>query len=126
MTLNARYDGGPHTDHHADPQARRAGPHHPDPHQHPGDQRAEIVEGICGSGFLGGENAGEQECSDKQGQLEGRPWSMVHPGPEALAFKQYARVEGSFEVPAEAVLKTVQARVFDDQGSLRANQAVTP
>jgi hypothetical protein len=60
------------------------------------------------------------------GRLEGRPWSLTRPGPDPLAFKQYARVEGSFEIPAEAVLKTVQARIFDQRGTLRANQTVTP
>jgi hypothetical protein len=56
------------------------------------------------------------------GQLEGRPWSQTSPGPKPLQFRQYARLEGSIDLPPDVVLKTVQARVYDQQGALRANQ----
>lgn len=57
------------------------------------------------------------------GQLAGRPWTQTTQGPKPLQFRQYARVEGSIDVPADVVVKTVQARVYDRQGTLRANQA---
>jgi hypothetical protein len=56
------------------------------------------------------------------GVAEGRPWSQTRPGPKPLQFRQYARLEGSFDVPPDVVLKTVQARVYDQQGALRAQQ----
>jgi hypothetical protein len=57
------------------------------------------------------------------GQLEGRPWSQTSPGPKPLQFRQYARLEGSIDLPPDVVLKSVQARVYDHQGALRANQS---
>lgn len=55
------------------------------------------------------------------GSLEGRPWQRaLADGP--LQFKQYARLEGTVEHPAEVVLKSVQARVLDAQGTVRAAQ----
>lgn len=56
------------------------------------------------------------------GVAEGRPWSLTLRGPKPLQFRQYARLEGSFDVPPDVVVKTVQARVYDQQGSLRAQQ----
>lgn len=56
------------------------------------------------------------------GQLEGRPWSQTSPGPKPLQFRQYARLEGNIDLPPEVVLKAVQARIYDQQGVLRANQ----
>ncbi len=57
------------------------------------------------------------------GQLEGRPWTQTVAVTKPLQFRQYARLEGSIDVPPDVVLKTVQARVYDPQGVLRANQA---
>lgn len=56
------------------------------------------------------------------GTSEGRAWKTTAPGAQALKFRQYARVEGSFDLPAGVVLQTVQARIFDAQGALRATQ----
>ncbi len=57
------------------------------------------------------------------GTREGRPWSQSMPGGALpLQFKQYRRVEGAIEHPAEAVIKTVQARVVDNKGAVRATQ----
>ena len=56
------------------------------------------------------------------GQQDSRPWTQTTPGPKALRFRQYARLEGSIELPPDVVLKTVQARVYDVQGTLRGNQ----
>lgn len=59
------------------------------------------------------------------GLVDGRPWTMSMPGgPKPLQLKQYARVDGMFELPAEAVIKTVQARVTDSQGTVRATQTL--
>lgn len=56
------------------------------------------------------------------GTLEGRAWTSTRAGPKPLQFRQYARVEGSIDVPPDVMVKAVQARVYDQQGSLRANQ----
>ena len=59
------------------------------------------------------------------GSLNGRPWTMSLPGgPRPLQLRQYARVEGMIDHPAEAVIKTVEARVTDSHGAVRATQTV--
>jgi len=59
------------------------------------------------------------------GQQAGKPWTMSLPGgPKPLQMRQYARVEGLVEIPADAVIKTVQARVIDSQGGVRATQTI--
>lgn len=60
------------------------------------------------------------------GTSDGKPWKSMQPGAHPLQFRQYARVDGSVELPAGVVLQTVQARVFDHQGTLRASQTVRP
>lgn len=60
------------------------------------------------------------------GQADGRAWKQVVPGPRPLQFRQYARLEGHVELPAGASLQSVQARVFDQQGTLRAQQTARP
>lgn len=57
------------------------------------------------------------------GQLDGRPWTQLLPGgPRTLRVKQVARVEGTIDHPAGAMIKTVQVRVLDTQGVTRATQ----
>ena len=59
------------------------------------------------------------------GTLDGRPWTLALPaGPQAISLKQYARVEGRFDHPTAAVVKTVQVRVLDQQGGVRASQII--
>ena len=59
------------------------------------------------------------------GLLDGKAWSQALPGgARPLQFKQYLRVEGLIDHPAEVVLKTVQARILDSQGAVRATQTV--
>jgi hypothetical protein len=59
------------------------------------------------------------------GLLEGKPWSMALPeGPRALQLRQYARLDGSVEHPDRAVVKTVQLRILDAGGGVRATQVV--
>lgn len=56
------------------------------------------------------------------GTAEGRSWTHTVPGDKPVQFRQYARLEGRVDLPAGVVLKAVQARVFDQQGTLKANQ----
>jgi hypothetical protein len=57
------------------------------------------------------------------GTLNGQPWSWVAPGgPKALDVRQYARVEGRIEYPAQAVVKTVQVRVTQADGAVLATE----
>jgi hypothetical protein len=59
------------------------------------------------------------------GTLDGKPWTFTpQPAQRALALKQYARVEGMLDHPDAAVVKSVQVRVLDGSGSVRASQTV--
>lgn len=61
------------------------------------------------------------------GTLGGAEWSLALPGgPKPLQVRQYARVDGLIDHPAEAVVKSVQFRVLDADGTVRAVHAVTP
>jgi hypothetical protein len=56
------------------------------------------------------------------GQLDSKTWSMPLPGgPRNLQVKQVARVEGTVDHPANAVIKTVQVRIMDAKGATRAS-----
>ncbi len=60
------------------------------------------------------------------GTLDGRPW--VHPvpgGPQPFQLRQYARIEGNLEVPVRAVVKTVQVKLTDPAGAVRATQTTS-
>ena len=57
------------------------------------------------------------------GTLGDKPWNVSLPGgPKALQVKQSARLEGMVDYPHEAVIKTVQVKVTDNQGALKATQ----
>lgn len=59
------------------------------------------------------------------GQLDGKPWSQASSlGRKPLQFKQYARVEGAIEHVSDVVLKSVQVRVTDQRGAVRATQTL--
>jgi hypothetical protein len=59
------------------------------------------------------------------GTLDGKPWTISQPGgPKLLQVKQSARLEGLVNYPQEAVVKTVQVKVTDNQGGVRATQTV--
>lgn len=59
------------------------------------------------------------------GTLEGKPWMMPLPGgPVALQFRQYRRVEGMIDLPPQAVVKNVSAKVVEGSIS-RAVQNVS-
>ncbi len=58
------------------------------------------------------------------GLLHGKPWTATLPhGPQTLSVKQYGRLEGVFEVPAQVQVKGVVAKVLDGD-SVRATQAL--
>lgn len=48
------------------------------------------------------------------GKLAGKPWAMALPGgPQPLQFKQYRRIEGVLDLPPQAVVQTVSAKVME-------------
>lgn len=60
------------------------------------------------------------------GTLDGKPWVYPVPGgPHALQLKQYARVEGVIDLPPSAVVKTVQVKLTDAAGAVKASQTAT-
>lgn len=60
------------------------------------------------------------------GSLGGKPWSMKHaPAPQPVLVKGYLRQEGVAEVPAQAIVKTVTAKVLQGQ-AVRSVQTVDP
>ncbi len=61
------------------------------------------------------------------GQLDGKPWTMALPGgPQPLQLRRYARIDGLVDHPPQAVIKTVQARVLDARGAVRATALFQP
>lgn len=58
------------------------------------------------------------------GVLNGKPWTAALPdGPQKIKIKQYGRLEGVYEMPAQLVIKGVSARILD--GSVvRASQTI--
>ena len=57
------------------------------------------------------------------GLQDGKPWALnLAGGAQPLQIKQYGRVEGRVEHPLQAVVKTVQVRVTDSSGAVRATQ----
>jgi hypothetical protein len=59
------------------------------------------------------------------GVLDGKPWTLAAAGGlKALTLKQYVRVEGVLDHPAQAVVKSVQVRVTDGRGTVRATQTL--
>lgn len=88
----------------------------------PGQLRYQML--LMQSGKAAGDFSGRYELV-LGGVLEGRPWTQAMSGdPKLIQFKQYLRVEGLIDHPADAVLKTVQARILDSQGAVRATQTV--
>lgn len=58
------------------------------------------------------------------GVRDGKPWASPAPVlKQALQFRQYRRIDGSFDAPAGVQLKQVQVRVMDEAGVVRATQA---
>jgi hypothetical protein len=58
------------------------------------------------------------------GSLDNKPWTMTLPGgPRPITVKQVARVEGTVEHPATAVIKGVQVKIVDAGGSVKATHS---
>ena len=59
------------------------------------------------------------------GTLEGKPWMMeIGDGPQLLRFRQYRRAEGMVDLPPQAVVKNVSAKVVQGTAT-RAVQNIT-
>jgi hypothetical protein len=75
----------------------------------------------------GGKNAaqfsGHYEMT-LMGTLNGAPWTSLPSPNQGLQVKQYARVEGMLDCPPAAVVKTVQVKVTDAGGAVRALQTL--
>lgn len=56
------------------------------------------------------------------GQLAGKPWAATLPQ-QMVKVRQYGRLEGVFEVPAQVVVKGVSARVLEGT-AVRATQSI--
>jgi DNA-binding protein YbaB len=56
------------------------------------------------------------------GQLAGKPWTATLPQ-QVVKVKQYGRLEGVFEVPAQVVVKGVSARILEGT-AVRATQSI--
>lgn len=58
------------------------------------------------------------------GLLDGKPWTApLAGGPQVLKIRQYARLAGEFELPAQVLVKGVTAKVLDGTNT-RATQSV--
>ena len=61
------------------------------------------------------------------GTMDGKPWVFTPPsGPQALQLKQYLRVDGLIDHPAQSVVKAVSVKVTDLNGAARASLTVKP
>jgi hypothetical protein len=70
-----------------------------------------------------GEFRGKLEVSIS-GTLGGKPWTMdLSGGAQPLAFRQYRRVEGMVDLPPQAVVKNVSAKVMEGTAT-RAVQSI--
>jgi hypothetical protein len=88
----------------------------------PGQLRYQLL--VMQSGRSPAEFKGRYEIQ-LGGTLDGKPWTFTpQPSQRALALKQYARVEGLLDHPDSAVVKSVQVRVLDNSGGVRASQTV--
>lgn len=88
----------------------------------PGQLRYQMLVVLNGKGAAEFKGRYELQLS---GQLEGRAWTQAMPGgPQALQIRQVTRVEGMIDHPAAAVIKSVQVRVMDLQGTTKATQTV--
>jgi hypothetical protein len=85
----------------------------------PGQLRYQLL--LMQAGRKSPEFSGRYEL-ELQGTLDGRPWHTTVAGAKPLQVRQYVRVEGSVPLPPGVMLKTVLARVYDPQGTLRASQ----
>jgi hypothetical protein len=86
--------------------------------QAPGQLRYQLLVMQSGKNLV--EFKGRFELS-LAGTLDGRAWQLAGAGgARALAVSRYARTEGSIEFPPGAVVKTVQVKILDANGAVRA------
>jgi hypothetical protein len=86
----------------------------------PGQLRYQLL--VMQSGKAPPEFKGRYELQ-LAGTLEGKAWTFSpESGAQSLTLKQYARVEGMIAHPENAVVKSVQVRVLDARGAVRATQ----
>lgn len=58
------------------------------------------------------------------GTLNGKPWTATLPaGPQAIKIGQYGRLEGTFDLPSQVLVKSVVAKVMDGN-VMRATQSI--
>jgi hypothetical protein len=88
----------------------------------PGQMRYQLL--VMQSGRSPAEFKGRYEIQ-LAGKLDGKPWTFTPPPAQrALALKQYARLEGMLDHPDTAVVESLQVRVLDSSGGVRASQTV--
>lgn len=83
----------------------------------PGQWRFQML--IMQSGKSPTEFSGRYEVWPS-GQLSGKAWSAPSPLVKEIQLRQYARAEGLLDVPPDAVIKSIQVRVLDARGAVRA------
>lgn len=87
----------------------------------PGQLRFQLL--VMQPGKLPREFAGRYEIT-LVGTLHDKPWSYAPPeGNRPLQLKQYLRLEGTIDHPREAVVQSVQVRVLDVGGGVKATQS---
>jgi hypothetical protein len=91
--------------------------------QAPGHLRYQLL--VMQSGRNAPQFSGHYEMT-LMGTLDGQPWTSPAAGNanQPLQVKQYARVEGMLDCPPSAVVKTVQVKVTDAGGAVRALQTL--
>lgn len=59
------------------------------------------------------------------GQLDGKVWSQpLAGGAKPMRFKQYQRVEGEIQFPPQVVMQSLEVRILDAEGGVRAQQSL--
>jgi uncharacterized protein DUF6776 len=88
----------------------------------PGQLRYQML--VMQNGKAKSEFSGRYELT-LAGTVDGQPWTSPMPGgAKPLQLKQYARVEGTLEYPEQAVIKSLEVKVIDQSGDVRATQTV--
>lgn len=85
----------------------------------PGQVRYQMM--LMQSGRAAAEFNGRYELH-LSGQLDGRAWTRTVSPDQPVTLRQYLRLEGTVDLSEGIVLKAVQARIYDKQGTLRAQQ----
>ncbi|MFN0186664.1 MAG: DUF6776 family protein [Aquabacterium sp.] len=90
--------------------------------QGPGQLRYQML--LMQSGKATSEFSGRYELT-LGGTLDGRPWTLAPAsGAQPVQMKLHARLEGMIDHPPSAVVKTLQVRITDRSGAVRATHQV--